>query len=127
MLDAEDLDVTVRIRRAQRVLRAAVPTTPTQTDEAARILQARALLITTITTLTELTPVQRATVDADPDVQAALARIETQEDDPLARRVIMAETGRLPPSGESSPFWGSVTSDGGEAIVEVEEADRTLL
>jgi len=90
MLDAEDLDVTVRIRRAQRVLRAAVPTTPTRTDEAARILQARALLITTITTLTELTPVQRATVDADPDVQAALARIETDDDGPLARRVIIS-------------------------------------
>jgi len=38
MLDAEHLDVTVRIRRAQRVLMAAVPATPTRTDEAARIL-----------------------------------------------------------------------------------------
>jgi len=38
MLDAEHVDVTVRIRRAQRVLMAAVPDTPTRTDEAARIL-----------------------------------------------------------------------------------------
>jgi len=81
--------------------------------------------------LTELTPVQRATVDADPDVQAALARIVTDDDDPYARRVIMPETRPLPLPlafpGELGLFWGSVASDSGKVIVEVEEVDRTLL
>jgi len=71
--------------------------------------------------------VQRATVDADPDVQAALARIVTDDDDPHARRVIMPETRPLPLPlafpGELGLFWGSVASDSGEATLEDADVD----
>jgi len=66
--------------------------------------------------------VQRATVDADPDVQAALARIVTDDDDPHALHVIMPETRPLPLPlafpGELGLFWGSVASDSADTSVE---------